>query len=314
MGRPRKRQRSEQEADTNEQSQTSSQSDCPNFYPPNDTLLINVTASAAQNPWLSQTDIYPGMDLFPPYSVPTTNTQSCPAPAMDMSCTEGVYNQPAYPISPAGIESPSLISSKSCRCMMTLTNILEQLRTFEVFQFPVSVGLLRNALTTISGVISCQVCADAGISALQNTTMLQATLFSVVDRFNVMLKSMNAEADRLQETGETKPLKVADPTDLMIMHTGTNDCPAGLVVQVNGDQWREMSKRALRKLVYGPGDCMFELLDQWEARQTRWHSDLHMLLRRQELFPEAGCEDGTQAGGCISTITRIRAVTRNLNL
>jgi hypothetical protein len=317
MGRPRKRQRSEQEPEDVRKPQKAPALNRPAapYYPMNETILINSHNNPTViEPWLIRGAAELGIQQYmvDPHPIPHT------ASTVDYTSTSAYSQSPAYhtPASGTGCGSPTVFSQRTCNCMSILTNIMEQMRTFETFQFPISVGLLRNALSTVKMVIDCQVCADGGMSALQNTTLLQATLFSLVDRFNVMLKSMNTEADRLAQTGETKCLKVADPTDLTIMHTGTPDCPAGLVVQISGEQWREMSRRALRKLLYGEGDGLSALLDIWESRQTKWHSDLEMLLRRQEILTDADCqgEDGTQPGGCISVISRIRSVLGSIKI
>jgi hypothetical protein len=89
----------------------------------------------------------------------------------------------------------------TCACLSTLYLTLSNLATMDpAFCFPTALHPIREAMSTASQVISCQICPTRFITGLQNVQLLNALLMSLAERFSRILTSISAEAEALQLT------------------------------------------------------------------------------------------------------------------
>jgi hypothetical protein len=107
--------------------------------------------------------------------------------------------------------TPTTTQPPTCACLSTLYLTLSTLATMDpTFPFPTSLHPLREAMSTASQAITCPVCPTLFITGLQNVQLLNALLMSLAERFSRILASINAEANDLQVYNS----KVSSPQEL----------------------------------------------------------------------------------------------------
>ncbi|KAF2667495.1 hypothetical protein BT63DRAFT_441130 [Microthyrium microscopicum] len=293
MGRPRKRKKSDEEITQEPPVQRSTELSSTPGIPP---------AQITNPPAVSSIDQWSGYNFDATYD---------PLLAMPMTgFGHGLNNTAACLPNVAPLQH--FQQPDSCNCVEIISHILSALRNITDFQFPVSVGYLRNAIASLYGVAACTYCPRTRPSAMQNISLLNTAIPSIVDRLQMAIQKLNEETKRLEKSGGTKELKVADPADMQ-HHTGTADCPAGLIMQISGAQWREISATALRKLISGPDCSILDLIEVVERRQHHWHTDPEMQKLRDGLI-EKGGGDGHQPGGCLFTLGLFKDMLQQLDI
>jgi hypothetical protein len=307
MGRPRKRKRTGQAEDDHP-----AEVDPAEVDPALQVSWVDPTPTSLNDDFL----LFPGPHVDPwldfptaDYSITTTTFDADPThhqPAPEPTCLTTAHSTIAsFPDMQPG--------TTTCDCLATMIIILQSLRPMTTFQFPSSVGHLRNAVTKLSPVIECSVCPKECGTGMQNIMLLHTVLSSLTGRFHHLLQSLDTEAQRVVRAGEIKQLRVADPSDMAPMHTGTPDCPMGINISVDGNQWRDIARGALRTLVHGPGSTMESLLENLRRRQELWHSDPAMTDMWRP-YCKGLVGDGRQQGGCISNIIGVQKQIEQLNL
>lgn len=99
----------------------------------------------------------------------------------------------------------------TCACLSTLYLTLSSLATMDpAFPFPTALHPLREAMSTASQAIACPVCPTLFITGLQNVQLLNALLMSLAERFSRVLASINNEANSLELHNST----VSTPSEL----------------------------------------------------------------------------------------------------
>lgn len=154
---------------------------------------------------------------------------------------------------------------------------LTDLQSVPSFAFPQVVIPLRKAMSNLSDLIHCPQCPKEMFTAIQNIHSAVAIFKALVERFNKVLIELDAEAERLQQTGQKKPYRVGDNNPaLHHLHTGTLDCPMGFNIDLEAKDWKRIVKTALKTEIHGGGSNprpLMDLLKEIEARQERWHND-----------------------------------------
>lgn len=179
--------------------------------------------------------------------------------------------------------SPSTLPG--CACLSTLYLTLNNLQQMDPnFAFPFALHPLREAMTTASEVLACVECPKSFISSVQNTQLAGTLLTSIAERFARVLESINTESERAETAGESKKFRLADlNTSTSHLHTGGLGCAAAFSIDLSPREWRSMAKKVVRAEVHGPAEgnncCSFLLgvTRQMTARQERWHSDEHAM-------------------------------------
>lgn len=92
----------------------------------------------------------------------------------------------------------------TCACLSTLYLTLSNLATMDpAFSFPTALHPLREAMSIASQVLTCTACPTRFITGLQNVQLLNALLMSLAERFSRILTSITTEAQALEQHNNT---------------------------------------------------------------------------------------------------------------
>lgn len=307
MGRPKKRQRAENEGDeevlvndvpleyflTGPADMTSRSQDA---VPPTDfnNLDSMFALDGTLKPWT-----VPGLDwsmsdnkghLFDDSAPDLTrdNSSEDSPPALNVSTelqNHHHYHQPPVPVDHTA-EIGATDQLPTCACLSTLYLTLSNLATMDPsFSFPTALHPLREAMSTASQVLSCTACPTRFITGLQNVQLLNALLMSLAERFSRVLISITTEATSLEQHNasafpseqRTKLFRLADLSTPGHLHTGGLGCAAAFSLSFTPAEWRSMAKKVVRAEVHGPSDAtsccayLLGLISAMEKRQDQWH-------------------------------------------
>lgn len=191
---------------------------------------------------------------------------------------------------------------------------LSDLQSMPSFSFPAVIPRLRSAMDTASAIIHCPKCPKENFTAIQNVQSLSALLTALGERFHRVLTEIDAEAARLEETGQKKPFRIGDNSaENAHLHTGTLNCPMGFDIQLEGKDWKKLAKQALRTEVLG-GGCnkrpLVWLLEEMEKRQKRWHEDHDSNREERERMwgSHDECHNKGEEATCLKMIKQIRTM------
>lgn len=300
MGRPKKRQRPENEGDEEEvpldQFLTGSAdvaSGSKDAAPPTD--FNNADSMFALDgmlqPWTvpgldwSMNDNNANMfdDSAPDLTRDNSSVDSPPAVNVPTEPQYHNHQQPAIKHS-SGFSAPDQLPT--CACLSTLYLTLSNLATMDpTFSFPTALHPLREAMSTASQVLSCPACPTRFITGLQNVQLLNALLMSLAERFSRVLNSITNEATSLEQHNasvsppeqKSKLFRLADLSTPGHLHTGGLGCAAAFSLSFTPAEWRSMAKKVVRAEVYGFSDgtscCAYllGLITAMEKRQDHWH-------------------------------------------
>lgn len=161
-----------------------------------------------------------------------------------------------------------------CSCLPNLYSTLASFQSSAAPSFPYSMGKLRRATGLVRDAIRCQCCPQSYNTAVQNAMMLCTLLHLVIKEYVELLKYIDERSRddsritfRLAESSST-----SDPR-----HTGTPDCPMSVNVDLNGEEWRMLARKAVRQEIIGyddKSDCLVRLVQEMRDRQSTWHEPL----------------------------------------
>ena len=199
-------------------------------------------------------------------------------------------------------------------CLPNLYITLSDLSSTKEWAFPMSVHKLKTAMHTSDGVLKCPTCPHEPSSAMQNLMMLTTLLTSVTDCYRKILKSIDAQAAQAEETGTSIQYRMGDSSpERWHLHTGTNDCPMGINVDLDASEYKMLARKVIRADVLGAANSpmgqisILELVRRLEERQNEWHtSGSHSELRAH--FASAGeqCNPSNGDYTCLKLIGMIR--------
>ncbi|KAH5283190.1 hypothetical protein HBI72_002650 [Parastagonospora nodorum] len=187
------------------------------------------------------------------------------------------------------VDQPGQETLAPCTCLAAMYLTISELQSVQSFHFPQVVIPLRKAMGVLSDLIHCPQCPKDNFSAIQNVASIAALCKAIVERFNKVLLVIDAEAERLEQTGEKKPYRIGDNSAaLQRLHTGTLDCPLGFDIEIGAQDYKRIAKMALKTEVYGNGSNprpLLQLIKEAEDRQQRWHEDAEMnCVEREHMF------------------------------
>lgn len=143
----------------------------------------------------------------------------------------------------------------TCACLSSMYLTLNTLQQLDQFAFPFALHPLREAMQTSAEVLSCEQCPRRFITAIQNTQLIGTLLMSIAERFGRVIESINNESIRVDLANETKKFRLADlNTSTSHLHTGGIGCAAAFSVDLSPAEWRAMAKKVVRAEVHGPSD------------------------------------------------------------
>tara|TARA_R110002003_G_scaffold28_23_gene1714 strand:+ start:4957 stop:5976 length:1020 start_codon:yes stop_codon:yes gene_type:complete len=203
-----------------------------------------------------------------------------------------------------------------CTCLSLMYLTLSELQSVPSFAFPQVIVPLRKAMGVLSDLVHCPQCPKESFSAIQNVQSIVALCKAIVERFHKVLLEIDAEADRLHESGQKKPYRIGDNSpENQHLHTGTLDCPMGFNIEIEPKDWQRLAKTALKTEIHGNGSNprpLLQLIKEAEARQKRWHENKEYCdTERRQLFGERHPDDAKRNCEALNA-DHIRRVIGNL--
>ncbi len=273
MGRPKKRQRTEDEEDNtlilNDDPMINNSNQTWQADFPTDAADYNIlTPGGSVQPWLLDFD--PSLDLPPDLTPDNSSTNSPPLlnlpPELQHTHTH-THNHPL-------VLDPTLTSAHTanhdgtnlglactvlppCACLSTMYLTLSNLQSMDpAFTFPFSLHPLRAAMQTANDVLNCEHCPQRFISAIQNTQLIGTLIMSVAERYGKILTAISEEAERAGRERVEKKFRLADlNTSTGHLHTNGIGCAAAFNLNLEAGEWRSLAKKVVRAEVYGTGEA-----------------------------------------------------------
>jgi hypothetical protein len=196
-------------------------------------------------------------------------------------------------------------TANSCSCILILTSNLTRLNSLSTFHFPRSLNELQSIISSTYTALICESCPLQRVTGFQNVSVLLSVLGSLVERFRGLLAHVNFERDRLLATGGQMPIRIGDATpENFHYHTGTKDCPMAINLFMDGAQWAKLALGAVEKAEKGPGPSLRGLIDDFEARQKRWHADPKM--KGVMMARDSQAQNLNGSGSCLALLSMVR--------
>ena len=347
MGRPRKRRREEKELASHNDGMDSDQFDTSiddfagNGYqifdlPPTDSGGRNQDKSISRNENVSNGLESEDLDInFESIQVPDFNF-TVPLPTSDLPQDFSAY-PPLDALDPnlfQAATSPETNTTNttstttnptqaSCNCLPTLYATLSTFQSPPAPSFPYSMGHLRSARKCAHAVVHCPTCPEAYNTAVQNSMLLCALLQMLINEYAKLL----AHIDERASSGEKITYRLGEVADTLDgRHTGGPDCPMGINLDLEGEEWRMLARKAVRAEVRGSGsgsgqgeESLLGILKEMRNRQQTWHSSFpkegHAHARQSQ--NAEGKQSGHEKEECICTqilhIDQLRGALEALN-
>ena len=167
--------------------------------------------------------------------------------------------------------APTEGSIPSCSCLPKLYAVLASFQSMPAPSFPYSMGNLKKAKCLGHEIVTCRVCPQAYNTAVQNSMLLGTLLQMVIYEYAKLLKHI----DERSTLTDKIPFRVGEPSsEFDSRHTGTPDCPMAVNIELSGEDWRMIARKAIRQEVLGStgsNDGLEGLVDAMRNRQTTWH-------------------------------------------
>lgn len=166
---------------------------------------------------------------------------------------------------------PTDDAQTGCSCLPKLYAVLASFQSMPAPSFPYSMGTLKKANRLGHEVVRCQICPQTYNTAVQNSMLLGTLLQMVNNEYAKLLKHI----DERSATGDKIPFRVGEPSSPCdSRHTGMPDCPMALNIDLSGEDWRMIARKAIRQEILGNTDSnegLAGLVDAMRNRQTIWH-------------------------------------------
>ncbi|CAF9922522.1 MAG: hypothetical protein ALECFALPRED_002115 [Alectoria fallacina] len=158
-----------------------------------------------------------------------------------------------------------------CSCLPSLYSMLAKFQSLPEPSFPYSMGSLRSAAALSRGVVACQGCLKTYNTALQNSMVLATLLQLLINEYAKLLKHI----DERSKQAEKITFRFSDPSSPFdSRHTGRPDCPMAINVDLTGDEWRTLARKAVAQEVLGnsqESSGLFGLVQGMKDRRASWH-------------------------------------------
>lgn len=158
-----------------------------------------------------------------------------------------------------------------CSCLFNLYSMLAKFQSLPEPSFPYSMGVLRSAATLSRGVVVCHSCSQAYNTALQNFMLLGTLLQLLIMEYAKLLKHIDERSKQVEKIA----FRFGDPSSLFdSRHTGLPDCPMAINVDLSGDEWRTLARKAVAQEVLSNSQGsrgLSGLVQEMRDRQASWH-------------------------------------------
>ena len=204
------------------------------------------------------TDWDPSQDLGQPFSTFVDCNLQSPTPPRVL----GDLDSNSHTVGHAG---------DRCTCLSTLYSTLAKFQSQPEPSFPYSMGALRSATALSRDIVACHKCSQTYNTAIQNSMLLGTLLQLLIMEYARLLKHI----DERSEQSEKISFRLGDPSSPFdSRHTGLPDCPMGITLDLSGDEWRTLARKAVAQEVLGSSRSSFGLIgivQKMKERQTSWH-------------------------------------------
>lgn len=159
---------------------------------------------------------------------------------------------------------------KACSCLPDLYATLASFQSIPSPSFPFSMGTLKKAARLAHTVVRCQTCPGIYNTAVQNSMLLGTLMQMLINEYAKLLKYI----DERSSSGEKIPFRVGEPTSPFdTRHTGGPDCPMSISIDLSGDEWRLLARKAVHQEIHGGdgADSVMGVLEQMRTRQEGLH-------------------------------------------
>ena len=159
----------------------------------------------------------------------------------------------------------------SCSCLNNLYSMLANFQALPVPSFPYSMGILKSAAALSKEVVMCQCCTQTYNTALQNSMLLGMLLHLLIVEYAKLLKHI----DDKSKGSEKMAFRFGDPSSTFdSRHTGLPDCPMAITIDITGDEWRTLARKAVAQEVLGNSQGslgLIGLVQKMKERQASLH-------------------------------------------
>ncbi|KAK4697726.1 hypothetical protein P7C71_g392, partial [Lecanoromycetidae sp. Uapishka_2] len=165
-----------------------------------------------------------------------------------------------------------LTTQKTCSCLPDLYRTLASFQSVPAPSFPFSLGNLKKAARLAHDVVQCQICPQTYNTAVQNSMLLGTLMQLLINEYSKLLKHI----DERSSSGQKIPFRVGEPSSPFdSRHTGGPDCPMSVSIDLSGDEWRLLARKAVHQEIYGEKaaghQSLMALLHKMRDRQEGWH-------------------------------------------
>ncbi|KAL9035041.1 MAG: hypothetical protein Q9214_006772 [Letrouitia sp. 1 TL-2023] len=203
-------------------------------------------------------------------------------------------------------------SQIKCSCMQDLYSTLSSFQSPPPPSFPSSLAPLLKATTIAREVVRCSLCPLEYNTAVQNLMLLSTLLPLIAHEYGRLLNHIGEKA----KEGGTLTYRVGDRSpENLSLHTGTEDCPMGFNIELDAEDWATMARKVIKQEVHGTSEnskSLSQVVDELGQRQQFWHS-LRGALSTDE---QPSCKQQTNQGGqiCMQLINNVRQEIDRLGL
>ena len=181
-----------------------------------------------------------------------------------------LHTPPNPPDQPEGNNYNAGDAAVGCSCLSSLYSMLAKFQSIPSPSFPYSMGVLRSATALSRSVVACHNCSQTYNTALQNSMLLGTLLQLLIMEYAKLLNHI----DERSTQAEKIVFRLGDPSSLYdSRHTGRPDCPMAINVDLSGDEWRTLARKAVAQEVLGNSQDttgLTGLVQQMKNRQVSW--------------------------------------------
>lgn len=151
-------------------------------------------------------------------------------------------------------------------------------------------------MSTAQRMIDCSKCVQEVGSFKQNVLLSISLLASIASGFDKLLRAIDLAASNASASGIKLPLTFVDRSRANShRHTYAEDCPVMFELEVDGDEWKRLTRRIVAREVYEDRNAAHRtlqgLVSAAEFRQDVWHQSINCVHDNREHAPPGALAD-----------------------
>lgn len=203
-------------------------------------------------------------------------------------------------------DQPATVVETECSCLPSLYSTLSSFQSLPPPSFPFSMGILTSAARVAQTACCCKQCSTQYASALQNLMLLSTLLPLIAHEYGKLLAYIDERASK----GGTVTFRMGEKENTREhaqRHTGGADCPMAFDMELSTEEWRSMARKVIKQRVMGPHDVsVLGVLNDLESRQRHWHEHPTLIkLQHCTNCAEHGPEVGNEHA-CLQMLTKVK--------